>query len=107
MVHDELRRASAMSQAAIVVDEKDNVATALRALEAGESLPVHVSGKAVEVAVLGSIPFGHKVALAGMNKGEAVVKYGEVIGHTTGEILAGEHVHVHNVEGLKGRGRGA
>ena len=96
-----------MSQAVIVLDEKDNVATALRALAEGESLLVDVGGMTVEVPVLGSIPFGHKIALAAMDQGEPVIKYGEVIGHAMSKVLAGEHVHVHNVEGLKGRGDSA
>ena len=31
-------------------------------------------------------------------------KYGEVIGAATRDIRVGEHVHVHNVEGKRGRG---
>ena len=34
-------------------------------------------------------------------KGEPVVKYGEHIGVATCDIRAGEHVHVHNVEGRR------
>jgi altronate dehydratase small subunit len=33
-----------------------------------------------------------------------VRKYAEVIGLATEKIARGQHVHVHNVEGLKGRG---
>lgn len=40
--------------------------------------------------------FGHKVALADIAAGEAVVKYGVVIGYATQPIEKGEHVHVHN-----------
>lgn len=43
------------------------------------------------------IPFGHKIAVAPMDAGEPVVKYGEVIGFATSPIRAGQHVHVHNV----------
>ena len=34
-----------------------------------------------------------------IRKGEPVVKYGEHIGIASCDIKAGEHVHVHNVEG--------
>lgn len=44
------------------------------------------------------IPFGHKVALVAMRRGEPVIKHGIVIGHATADIAPGEHVHVHNVE---------
>jgi altronate dehydratase small subunit len=50
------------------------------------------------------IPFGHKFALRAIATGARVVKYGEVIGVATRPIAAGDHVHVHNVDGLRGRG---
>ena len=90
----------------VVVDEKDNVATALRRLEEGESLQVSVGGKALDVTVLQPVPFGHKIALIGLEKGQPVVKYGEVIGLATQSIGKGEHTHVHNVEGPVGRNDG-
>ena len=39
------------------------------------------------------------VAIEPIAKGEPVVKYGEHIGIASSDIKAGEHVHVHNVEG--------
>ena len=33
-----------------------------------------------------------------------MIKYGETVGLATEDIGAGQHVHVHNVEGIKGRG---
>jgi altronate dehydratase small subunit len=96
-----------MSQAVIVVDERDNVATALRVLEEGESIPVEVGEGSVDVVVQQSIPFGHKIALTDIEAGQPVIKYGEVIGLATQKIAMGQHVHIHNVEGPKGRGDGA
>jgi len=92
-----------MSQVVIVVDEKDNVATALRGLDEGESLRIDMGRGTLEVTVLQTISFGHKVALADIEVGQPVVKYGEVIGLATAKITKGQHVHVHNVEGLKAR----
>ncbi len=43
------------------------------------------------------IPFGHKVALRGIPRGQPVRKYGVVIGHATANISSGDHVHVHNL----------
>ena len=40
---------------------------------------------------------GHKYALRDIAEGEAVIKYGNPIGHATAPIKAGEHVHFHNV----------
>jgi altronate dehydratase small subunit len=92
-----------MTQAVIVVDEKDNVATALRALEPGESIRAGSGDAAAAVSVREPIPFGHKIALTDIEAGQPVIKYGEVIGLTTARIRAGEHVHVHNVEGRQAR----
>jgi altronate dehydratase len=78
----------------------DNVAVALRALAAGEV----VAAGSARVTALVSIPVGHKLALREIPQGEAILKYGQVMGRATAPILAGEHVHVHNVEGLRGRG---
>jgi altronate dehydratase small subunit len=39
-----------------------------------------------------------------ISKGQDVLKYGEVIGQATQDISEGKHVHVHNVESLRGRG---
>ena len=89
---------------ALIIDPKDNVATAVRPLPAGERLRLSVNGGAVELTVGEDIAQGHKLALVGIRQGEPVIKYGETIGLATRDILAGEHVHVHNVEGRKGRG---
>jgi len=43
------------------------------------------------------VNLGHKVALRDISKGEAIHKYGQVIGFASKAIVAGEHVHVHNV----------
>jgi altronate dehydratase small subunit len=39
-----------------------------------------------------------------MEAGDDIMKYGEVIGAAVRSIRAGEHVHVHNLEGKRGRG---
>jgi altronate dehydratase small subunit len=88
-----------MSHDILVVDAKDNVATALRPLEQGESVEVEVGGRTETIRALQPIPFGHKIALAGLEKGDEVRKYGEVIGLATQKIAMGQHVHVHNVKG--------
>ena len=93
-----------MSQAVIVVDQRDNVATALRLLQQGEPVEVEVTGRPETVRALKGIPFGHKIALVDIEAEQPVIKYGEVIGLATEKIARGQHVHVHNVEGLKGRG---
>ena len=93
-----------MDISALIIDPKDNVATAVRPLPAGERLSLSVNGGALELTLVEDIAQGHKLALTRIGQGEPVIKYGETIGLATLNILAGEHVHVHNVEGRKGRG---
>lgn len=93
----------AMTARAIVVDDRDSVATALADLAAGEVLMLRVGGEDRRIALRGPIRFGHKLALAAIPAGEPVVKYGEVIGRATLAIAPGEHVHVHNLESVRGR----
>ncbi|MCQ6560789.1 UxaA family hydrolase [Paenibacillus mendelii] len=89
---------------ALVVDPKDDVATALRDLTAGETVQYRSGHDVTSVQVKNDIPFGHKLAIRDMETGTHVRKYGEVIGQSTMAIQTGEHVHVHNVEGIRGRG---
>lgn len=89
---------------AIVMDEKDHVATALADLKAGQSIKFRVKEESRELVLADAIPFGHKLAIADIPEGEHVRKYGEVIGLATVAIAAGKHVHVHNIEGIRGRG---
>jgi len=93
-----------MLHSAIVVDKLDNVATALRNLEQGESIRVDIGSTTNEVAVKESVAQGFKVALEDIAEGQPVIKYGEVIGLATLNIAKGTCVHVHNIEGVKGRG---
>jgi altronate dehydratase small subunit len=81
----------------IVINEKDNVATALEPLRAGTEVSVEVGGHIEEITLLSDIPMGHKFASRNIEKGGSVIKYGEPIGESTAEIARGEHVHVHNV----------
>ena len=85
---------------ALVISDRDNVATALETLEAGRAVDLG----AVTVTVLERIPHGHKVALAPIAAGQPVVKYGSPIGLATCDIAAGTHVHTHNVASSRGRG---
>jgi len=74
----------------IRLDASDNVITATRNLEAGES--------AEQVSTQQIIPRNHKFASRDIEKGEAIRKYAQIIGYACVDIAAGEHVHTHNVE---------
>lgn len=88
----------------IVMDEKDNVTTLLADMKKGESVIYTKGNQTCELTLQEDVHFGHKVAITLINQGEEVKKYGEVIGAATTTILPGEHVHVHNIEGIRGRG---
>lgn len=88
----------------IVINPKDNVATTLNDLKKGQSITIEVGGKTLDIVSLNMIPFGHKIALRNIAKGDDVLKYGEAIGRATRDITIGEHVHIHNVESKRGRG---
>ena len=74
---------------AVRIHASDNVATLLADAAAGDV--------AEGVMLVEPVARGHKVALAPIAAGEAVVKYGFPIGRATGAIAPGEHVHSGNV----------
>ena len=76
----------------IVLGDKDNVAIALKAILKDDSI-----GE-LGLSARTDIPKGHKVARRAIPSGEAVFKYGQIIGRSTKDISAGEHVHTHNIE---------
>ncbi|MCL4465007.1 MAG: UxaA family hydrolase [Chloroflexi bacterium] len=89
---------------ALIISPKDNVATVLQDVEAGATIAARQGADVREVVALEKIPFGFKVALTDIPRGAAVYKYGEIIGKSSQPIGKGELVHVHNVEGTRGRG---
>ena len=84
----------------LVISERDNVATALEPLETGRTLEI----RNAPVIIREPIQRGHKVALTRISAGDAVMKYGSVIGTAIEDIEAGSHVHTHNVASTRGRG---
>ena len=93
-----------MRRDAIAIKRQDNVATAIRDIPAGGTATVGIDEESILVQVDREIPFGHKLALRAISRGEEVLKYGTVIGMATQDIRPGEHVHIHNVESTRGRG---
>ncbi len=80
----------AVGQDLLVLAQSDNVGVALRVLGKSDVLG--------DLSIVGSIPKGHKVALAPINPGERVLKYAQTIGVAREPIAAGEHVHTHNLD---------
>ncbi|MEM0504474.1 MAG: UxaA family hydrolase [Sulfolobales archaeon] len=88
---------------AIILNPKDNVAIALTNLKEGDIIEIPVNGEVIKIRLVNNVPFGHKVAVRDIREGEQILKYGEVIGIATKHIRVGEHVHIHNVVGLRGK----
>ena len=85
---------------AIQIDERDNVATVTSDVGVGDVVEVlSPEGEALmRPQMTGEVSFGHKIALKSLEKGEKVVKYGEVIGVASSPIGVGVWMHTHNVE---------
>lgn len=80
---------------AIVVDPRDNVATAVRDLVPGD-----VASNVGALRLATQIPTGHKFAIAPLRAGDPIVKYGSAIGAATAPVEPGHHVHVHNTRDI-------
>lgn len=81
---------------AIHVGAHDTVATAITDLKPGD--------EALGVVIKEPIPTGHKFATAFIKKGDPVIKYDSHIGTANTDIEPGMWVHVHNLDGERGRG---
>ena len=88
------------------VNALDNVATVFaNGVQAGDTVTVRdKKGNEEEILALNEIPYGHKIALRAIEKGEPIMKYGEKLGVASMAIAKGAHVHVQNLESVRGRG---
>jgi altronate hydrolase len=71
----------------------DDVAIALVPLSANRK--IEVAGRPLRLAA--NVDAGHKLALRGIEVGQPVRRYGQVIGFATRPIAPGDHVHSHNL----------
>lgn len=90
---------------AIKNHDSDNVVTIFGDAFKGDTVTViDRQGNQTTLVVENDIPYGHKAAIAPIAVSGQVTKYGEEIGIATTAIAVGEHVHVHNIDSLRGRG---
>ena len=73
----------------LVLNPADNIAVALANLEVGAETPQGVS-------IIRRVPRGHKFATRPIRAGEAILKFGQIIGFAKEAIAAGDWVHEHN-----------
>ena len=84
--------ATPLSQVAVHLRPEDNVAVAARHLQPG--MEIQYNGGSFTLPK--RVGMGHKVALRPIPRGQAITKYGQIIGFAGEDIAPGAHVHVHN-----------
>jgi len=81
----------------------DHVGVAVRDVDAGErAVAVFLDDDStIEVDVAHAVPLGHKVAVADLDAGATVLKYGTAIGTTPQGFQIGHYVHTHNLRSAR------
>ena len=84
----------------IKINPADNVAVAIEALKAGET--INIEGQ--DITLNNDVPAGHKILLTDLAEGEDVIKYGYPIGHLKeshkqGDFICHDHIKT-NLSGL-------
>jgi altronate dehydratase small subunit len=97
------REGQQVFKTAIQIKDTDHVATLTEAVLAGETVRVTGVASGRTIVARADIAAGHKIAMANIANHTEIRKYGEVIGVSTAAIVRGDHVHVHNCRGLRGR----
>ncbi len=82
---------------AVLLNNDDMVATMTSAVYLGNDITFIMYGKTMVIKAISNVPIYHKVAVRAIEKGEAILKYGEKIGYATADIKEGEHVHTQNL----------
>ena len=84
---------------AVVLNNRDNIGVALVDLKTGAKVTIY--GRESWVKVAEPIPYQHKFSVTRIDTGKEIVKDGVVIGKATQNIEQGQHVHIHNMTGLR------
>ena len=88
----------------LVMDPRDNVGNALEEIFKGDEAAYVINNAEHSLLAVEDIPFAFKVAVVPIMAQSDIVKYGEKIGRAARDIVPGECVHIHNIEGARGRG---
>ncbi len=80
--------ATAAAPRTLRLNAKDNLIVAVDAVDVGRNIE--------GVTASARIPRGHKMATAKIAKGAPVVKFGQIIGFATEDVVPGQHIHTHN-----------
>ncbi len=74
----------------IKLNQKDNIGIA--PMDIPKNVNINIGIKSAN-----KIPYGHKISLRKIKKGEFIFKYGQKIGMSLSDIEEGDHVHSHNL----------
>ena len=85
---------------ALLMDDSDNVATCVTEAARGEDVIFRKGDALVTIQAKEDIPYCHKIALTDLAAGDAVIKYGELIGMTNCAIPAGHLVNHENIHSV-------
>jgi (2R)-sulfolactate sulfo-lyase subunit alpha len=96
-----------MRKGILLHEADDDVGVATMDLTAGEVVhAVTLEGEPVtEIELVDDVPLAHKVAVRPVDAAGDVHEYGRAIGSATVAILAGTHVHTHNLRSRRWSGR--
>lgn len=78
----------------IKINPADNVAVAIDALKAGETIEI----EGTSITLNNDVPAGHKILLTDLKKGEDVIKYGYPIGHLLEDHKKGDFICHDNIK---------
>ncbi len=78
----------------IQLHRSDNVVVAVSDIQAGTK----IIGEGVFTQKF--VAAGHKLSTQPIQTGQAIIKYGQIIGFASREIAPGENVHIHNISAL-------
>ncbi len=84
---------------AVMLNPGDNIGVALVDLKLGAEVKIY--GREVRVKMAEPIPYQHKFSVTRIGSGKEIIKDGVVIGKATQNITQGQHVHTHNMTGLR------
>src|SRR5215210_4371921 len=97
-----------LAEVALRLHPIDEVAICKTNLHPGTTLDLsqeqRLDGMPAQIPVRRFTPSGHKIALKAVKTGDAIHRYGQIIGFATQDVVPGDHVHTHNL-GVQDFGR--
>jgi (2R)-sulfolactate sulfo-lyase subunit alpha len=102
-----IKEIKVMKKGILLHEPGDDVGVTAMDLKAGEVVQaVTLEGEPVtQIELVDDVPLGHKVAMRAMQSQKHIIEYGRPIGYAAAEIIAGAHVHTHNIKSLRWAGK--